>query len=192
MPVKSIGKLIKGLFLSTDPVLSNGEEHPITFASDGRIRVDSNPSTGSKEFIVVFKGLAAPGGQFFEVLGASGVVGRIVEIYFFKPSVGVEFKVLKQSVVSTGGTTTSNAAVPNDSADTAGLTYKTYTAAPTAGTLVGAVIDVKSVTAGDILGFTFGDIGDKPLVIRNTESVAFSTDIAATVYGYCKVRESTT
>ena len=192
MAIRSIGKLIKGIFLSTDPALSNTQEHPLTLAADGRLRVDSVSGTGVAEYMVSFRALAAPGGQVFEVLGASGVVGRIVEIFFFKPSVNVRLRALKQSVPSTGGTTTANAAVPMDSADTAGLTYRTFTAAPTAGTLVGTPVDVSPITPADIVAWTFGDLSDKPIVIRNGESLALSTDVAATVYGYVKIRESAT
>lgn len=187
--IKGIGKLIKGIYLATDPSLSDGQEHPITLTSDGRVRVDTTIGD-AKEFMVSFRGLAAPNGQFFELVGASGVVGRVVEIYFYKPSANTLFRVRKQSAASTGGTTTANAAVPNDSADTAGLTYKTYTAAPTPGTSVGIPIEVSAVTAADILGWTFGDLEDKPLVVRNGESLTLEVNAAVTVYGYMKVRES--
>lgn len=135
-------------------------------------------------YTACFNGLAAPIGQFFELCGGAGKVVRIRSIYIFKPNNPIEFKALKQSVASTGGTSTTTN-IPNDSNNAASTgTAKQYTVAPTPGTATGNMIDVKSVTAGDALSYTFGDTWDQPIVIRAGQSLAFSTDVAFTCYGF--------
>lgn len=141
-------------------------------------------------YVSVFDGLAAPSGQFFELVGTAGVVARIKEIYLFKPSVGITFKGLQQSVASTGGTSASVVTKMDLTNAAASCASKQYTVAPTAGTTAGNIFSASSVTAGDIVAWTFGDDWDQPVVVRATDSFALSCSGAFTAYGYVKWAEA--
>lgn len=156
--------------------------------SGGSLSGASSPPTWSTEstYTSTFAGLAAPIGQFFELRGTAGVVGRVKEIYIFKPSAATTLTFLLQSTASTGGTG-STVVTPMDTTNvTASLVSRQYTAAPTAGTSAGNILQVSSVTAGDIVGWTFGDDWDQPIVVRASQSLALQTSAAFTCYGYVR------
>lgn len=138
----------------------------------------------------VFNGLVAPIGQFFELVGSASKIVRVREIFLFKPNVSIEWIGLLQSIASTGGTSSTTNTKMDLSNVAATATAKQYTVAPTPGTTAGNIIDCKSVTPGDILGFSYGDTWDEPLVIRSGQSFALSTDAIATMYGYVSWTET--
>lgn len=187
------GRLVNGIYFSSAPTLSNGEEHPLLLDASGNLKVTSVAAAGSaKSYVVAFAALAAPGGIFFEMPGVNGVTLSIYDIYFYKPSVSVEFKIQRLSSVGTGGTSSTPTPIRFKTSDgAASAAPKLYTVAPGGGAaLVGNFLDVKTVTAGDNLGFTYGDLGTEPITIVNGESFSLTTDVAATVYGYVRWTEA--
>lgn len=142
-------------------------------------------------YVSVMDGLSAVTGQFFELVGTAGIVLRVKEIYIYKPTANVTIKGLLQSIASTGGTSSTVVTKLDLSNAAASGTAKQYTVAPTAGTTAGNVLSVSPVTAGDILGFSYGDNWDQPIVIRSGQSLAMSTSGNATIYGYVKWTEAT-
>jgi hypothetical protein len=148
-----------------------------------------NPNELPATYRVAFNGIvfSSAGGQFLELVNpvGSGRVVRATLQLLTKPSAQMHWTVLKQSVPSTVGTSTTPVPVSLDSADAATVgVVKLYTVKPTAGTAVGNIWDM-IVNTGD----TFGDQpgGDtnlcKPIVLRAGQSVAWVSDIAFTAQG---------
>lgn len=143
-----------------------------------------------------FNGLAAGGaGQFLELRNpaASGIVLRVTLQWLVKPSVTILWRVIKQSSLSTGGTSSTPTPVPLDSNNAAATgVIRLYTAAPTAGTAVGDVLDATGTTAGDHVIDEPGGTGlAQPIVVRAGESIAWSTDAAFTADGNIEWTEET-
>ena len=148
------------------------------------------PST----YRLTFNGLAAPIGQFLELRNpaASGRVIRVTMQLLSKPTTTMRWSVAKQSALSTGGTSSSPTICPMDSNNptTVGV-VKLYTVAPTAGALVANVWNIPSVTAGDTFVDQPGEaVNTQAIVLRAGESVAWTSDVTATVGGDIEFTES--
>lgn len=155
--------------------------------------VSVSPSTPRSTYRVSFDGLAGVSGQAVELVGAAGKVLYLRTVHLWKPSAAVRVKLLKQSVPSTGGTSSTPTPLPLDSANAAASgVVKLYTAAPTPGTLVANFLDDSPVTPGDALTEVTGEAStSQPITIREGESVALSIDASATLYGYLEWEEAT-
>jgi len=105
---------------------------------------------------------------------------------------------VRRSSANTGGTSTVITVVPRDSTQTAGTaTARSYTANPTAGTLVGSIRSTKLLSpapasvANDSLIWDFDDIQTNPVVLVNAnETIAINFNGAALPAGlslHCSV-----
>lgn len=120
--------------------------------------------------------------DFLELRGVSGHVGRLKQIVITKPSAQFTLTVLKHSTLDTGGTPVSVPIIPMDSQDAAAsLVCYAYTATPTAGTLVGDIVDPHVVATTDYIVIDFGAWDKQAPTVRSGEAIALHTDTAATV-----------
>lgn len=123
--------------------------------------------------------------DIFTITGSASKVVRIRKMGFAASATNptsANILIVKRSTANTGGTSTLLTNVPNDSDDLAGTaTVRSYTANPTLGTTIGNIRSYKmtipqttplgGVGGGPINEITFGNIGDKAIVLRGTSEV---------------------
>jgi len=152
----------------------------------------TSSSSVPNTYLVAFAITTAASGVFLEFYGSASRTVKIIEIYVFKPSSSTTIAFQKRSTASTGGTSTTITPMPlNASNAAATAAVKEYSSAvPTPGTLVNTIF-TGTVTPGDILGFTFGDIGDQPITLNSaTQGVTLTASAGSiTVNGYVKFTE---
>jgi hypothetical protein len=142
---------------------------------------------------------AATPTDVFTITGSASRTVRIKKVSFSgtqTTSNDQAILLIKRSTADTGGTSAAVTAVPNDSNDAAAsATALSYTANPTLGTTVGTVRSTKLLVTGDAPGnngqyfwsekvWTFGDNGDKEIILRGTaEVLAVNLNATATMAG---------
>lgn len=155
---------------------------PVTIASNQIVNIASAAAPAT--YVASINGLApaALATDVFTVTGSATKTIRIskVELNGIQTTAGqVGVLLLKRSTANSGGTSTTQVAVPYDSTNaTATSTVLAYTANPTVGTLVGRVFSQRvfmpgAATASDAQGLTnaYGDIGQQNVVLRGTSEV---------------------
>lgn len=129
-------------------------------------------------YITSFSAVAAIG-TAVEVIGSATKTVKVWEIFVEKPSVAATFLVRKHSSASTGGSSTNQTIVPCEDLDAAATAVvKAFTAAPTAGTLLGNVWTTQMATTEreDIL---YGGGRTKPITLRGTsQTLTVNTNVA--------------
>ena len=127
---------------------------------------------------------AGVSGDTVEIVGRDGIVIKILEIGFTKPSAQVTLLLIKRRTADSGGTSTNLAVVPLDSDDPLTNTViKAYTVAPTTGTAVGTVLRM-TIAGSDSLFFDFPSTGKLPTLRAANETLALNIDASATVVGW--------
>ena len=115
-----------------------------------------------------------------DIIGIVGSASKQVRVLRFAVSGRataanqLDVQLIKRSTADTGGTPTALAAVPHDSNDSAAsAAVSSFAAAPTAGTLVGAIraqqINLSATGAGGAavpVEFDFGTVNDKAIVLN--------------------------
>ena len=106
---------------------------------------------GLPTYRATFADLNAPAGIAIRIAGAVGLVVRIKTVHVDVPAANqTPLMIRKYSTAPADGTATSPQSVPLDSnSDTARATVRIYTAAPTAGALVGEVFEDDIFTVDD-------------------------------------------
>ncbi len=137
---------------------------------------------GLPTYRATFADLNAPAGIAIRIAGAVGMVVRIKTVHVDVPAANQTPLIIgKYSTAPTDGTATSPQSVPLDSnSDAARAIVRMYTAAPTAGTLVGEVFedDIFTVAAAGYRGdrvheeFGRGDGGEALILRSAAENVA--------------------
>lgn len=177
---------IKGVCQTTPPSLAQGDENPLSLDASGALRTAGSPSAPSTaSYRYVFGGASAPGaGQFFELRNpaASGKTIKVTTVWLTKPSVTTLFTVRQQTALSTGGTAAAGTAVKLATANAAAVAVlNVYSAVPVQG--AGGSVFEASLTAGDSVSDTPGSSIAQPITLAAGESLAISTDVAATIRG---------
>jgi len=130
-----------------------------------------------------------PSGVSFEITGSGSTTIKVTKL-FLTTSYTVTATVNVTSTASSGGTSSSLSVVPLDSSNSAATaTVRTYSAAPTSGTVVGAV----AIMPNSVTPFTldFGEDNDKqPLLLAGAAETlvidmsAASTGVTELLVGY--------
>lgn len=162
-----------------DGTTSNNE---LAVNADGSIyiRSDGKLSTYSAGFSALVP--AASPTDVFTITGSGSATIRVRYLQFSVSTtsgsgVGLNVTLVKRSTANSGGTSTTAANVPHDSASSAATaTVRGYTANPTTGTLVGIVrsLRTEAVTSGSNRStylFDFSTRNDQALVLRGTDEV---------------------
>lgn len=152
-----------------------------------RIRgvVSTRPVLGPPTFRTEIGVVAGGAGFAAELIPESGHKLIVHAVYFSKPSVAVTLRLLKNSMPSTGGTSTNSAMTPLDSDHSTRAVCKLFTAAPTAGAQAGGDLFEGAIGIGDVMYEEFGQNGQRPLVLRGAlETLAINVSAAVTVVGY--------
>ncbi len=168
------GKLVFG-------VDAAGTYQPITLAAGGGIAVV--PSVGQGNTYVSAFTVASAIGHAFEIKPSATKAVQLLEVYISKPTNATVVTLIKQSIADTLGTSTAQTIVPmsvDNPAATA--TVLAYTAAPTPGTLVGAIL-IDSMAVSDRVDFNAGNGPDQPVTLKKntTQSVALNISVAGTI-----------
>ncbi|KKL84655.1 hypothetical protein LCGC14_1962560 [marine sediment metagenome] len=139
-----------------------------------------------------FADLAGVIGVAVQIQGAANRVIRVSRVQFAKPSVAQAPLIFtKNSAAATGGTSTTPAKVPLDSADdAASAVVRLYTVAPTPGAAVGNIYDADHGTS-DVLFETFGDVQNvREAVLRGAaECMTIVLQADAIINGYIEWTE---
>jgi hypothetical protein len=132
-------------------------------------------------YITSFSSVAGGAGNCVEIIGSATKTVKVWEVFIEKPTVAATFTLRKQSSASTGGASANQTITPCEDLDGAATAVvKAFTAAPTAGTLVGNIWNtiVATTDREDIL---FGGGRTKPVTLRGTtQTLAINTTIAGT------------
>ena len=204
--------LIGGVFNTTLPTLTNGEQAAVQVDSSGRILVETAPLTTTTLINVnsipqdstkaTYSATSAIGfasatnaTDIFTITGSASKIIRIVRIAFSAQvtTAGVaNVLLIKRSAANTGGTSTAATAVEHDTTDPAATaTVLSYTANPSAlGAALGTVraarifIPTSGTDTSDFVNeWDFGTGPDKTIVLRGTAQVLAINLNATTVTG---------
>jgi hypothetical protein len=193
--------LAGGQYNTVLPTLTNTQQSAIQLDSSGRLIVAAVPLDGSKAtYSAAITGLAS-GTTATDIFTLTGSATKTIRISHVRVSATAssptyaDVLFIKRSSANTAGTSTSPAAVPNDSANAAAsATVRAYTVNPTTlGTTVGTIRSAKLLlsvptpsnaqTSGvqiPIEGY-FGELG-QAIVLRGAAEV-FAININGVTYG---------
>jgi hypothetical protein len=177
------------VFNTTLPTVTNGQRVDAQADANGRLLVaatllDSNKPTYSASITGLV--VAAAATDIFTITGSASKTIRVLKIRISgnQSTASTEnVLVIKRSAANSGGTSTSQTAVPHDSNDAAAsATVLAYTVSPSLGAAVGTVRSEKLVltaaaTGGaftgtlNILELVFGHGPSKAIVLRGTSQV---------------------
>lgn len=190
--------LVGGVYNSTIPTLTNGQQASLQLDASGRLMTLSSPSDGVKATYSATSAIAFASPllatDIFTITGSATKTVRVLRLAYSaqQTTAGVDnILVIKRSTANTGGTSASATRVPHDSNDAAATaTVLNYTANPTLGTAVGTVRAARMFipTAGtDISTFVyeydFGALPEKAIVLRGTGEVLAINLNGATISG---------
>jgi hypothetical protein len=191
--------LAGGIYNSTLPVLTNGEQAGLQLDNNGRLIVDAVPVDGSKATYSATSAIgfasATTATDIFTITGSATKTIRIIRIAFSaqETTAGVvNVLLIKRSAANTGGTFATATAVPHDSNDAAATaTVLNYTANPSAlgaavGTIRAARIFIPTSgtdTSNSVNESDFGIGPEKAIVLRGTTQVLAVNLNATTVAG---------
>lgn len=149
---------------------------------------------GKVTYRVAFKDLVAVTGVAVRIEGSASTIVRVTRIQIAKPSVSqAPLRMVKTSTAGAGGTRTTPAGIPLDSADVAATAVVgLYTAAPAGGTEVGTgSIYESDIDTADVLFETFGDEQNTQAVVLRGVAECLEIDLSAgaTINGYLEWTE---
>jgi hypothetical protein len=188
-----------GIFNSTAPALTNGQQAGLQLNTSGQLIVQADPTDGTKATYSATSAIAFASAttatDIFTITGSASKTIRVLRLGFSAQvtTAGVvNVLVVKRSAANTGGTSASATAVSHDSSDGAATaTVLNYTANPTGlGAAVGTVraarifFPTSGTDVSDFVNeFDFGNGPDKAIVLRGTTQVLAINLNAATVTG---------
>jgi hypothetical protein len=191
--------LVGGVFNTTLPTLTNGEQAGLQVTASGFLLTESAPVDGLKATYSATSAIgfasATAATDIFTITGSATKTIRILRVGFSAQvtTAGVvNILLIKKSAANSGGTSAAATAVPHDSSDAAATaTVLNYTANPTTlGAAVGTVRAARMFipTSGtDIADFVnewdFGYLPEKCVVLRGTTQVLSINLNATTVAG---------
>jgi hypothetical protein len=190
--------LTGGVFNTTLPTMTNGQQSANQSDANGRLLVLSANTDGVKATYSATSAIAfasaATATDIFTITGSASKTIRVLRIGFSATqttAAAVNVLVIKRSTADTGGTSAAATAVPMDSSDAAAsATVLNYTANPTPGTSVGTVRAVRAfipttalASASQYYEFDFGQLAEKAVVLRGTTQVLALNLNSVTVTG---------
>ncbi len=159
--------------------LDIGQAHGLYMDSTGVLCIIASGPTYSAG-AAAYIGYASPT-DFFSIAGSATKTIKIINIRlsgYATANNNVPVALLKRSTANTGGTPTAVTKTPWDSANPAATaTIATYGAAPTLGTLVGALcacqveLPATSGVGGSIVQWNFNHLGGSPLILRGANEM---------------------
>lgn len=171
---------------------ARGIEEPNNLAGRAIGQQAVGKSEGKVTYRVTFADLAGVAGVALQIIGSATTIVRVTRIQFSKPSTAQAPLIFtKNSAAATGGTSTTPAIIPLDSADVAATAViRLYTVAPTPGASVGNIYDADHGTS-DVLYETFGDEQNtQSVVLRGVaEAATIVLQADATINGYIEFTE---
>lgn len=189
-------QLSGNVFTATLPTLTNGQQLASQADVNGRLIVNATPVDGAKTtYSAAATGIvpAAAATDIFTITGSASKTIRVlkVSISATQTTAGENAVILlKRSTANTAGTSAAVTAVPHDSSNAAATgTVLSYTANPTAGTLVGNLRSRKIAfqgatgTTSDEAVFDFGNRPGQAIVLRGTAQVLAINLTGATITG---------